>query len=228
MHIAFDPGSTFSGKFDYAEELICIASTAGADSIKFQLFGEEHAKNGNVMLPMDWVWPLIKTGEKYGIPVAFSVFDQRRLEYVLQFKTPYIKFAYSERHKVDTFTALCNRGIKVVVSSSPSEVHLLPDHPGLTKLVCYPEYPKTEVIHFEGLFPLFDGFSDHTLGLGQSVEACKHGAQWFEKHIKLEYADVTCPDAVLPHSLNASRAKDYVEALREMDIWVRSQHEVWS
>lgn len=227
MHLAFDPGSCHMGKMDYAEELICIASEIGADSIKFQLFGEEFAK-GNVMLPMDWVGPLIKIGERNGIPVAFSVFDQKRLEYVLQFKTPYIKFAFSQRHKVDTLQALLNRGTRCVVSCSPSDAHLLPDAPGLTKLICWPEYPKMEVISWEGLFPqLFDGLSDHFIGHGQALEACKGGAEWFEKHLKLNYTDVTCADGVLPHSVDKEQAGIYVASLRQMKKWMDKQPPVF-
>lgn len=227
MHIAFDPGSCHMGKFDYAEELVRIAAEAGADSIKFQLFGEEYAKNGNVIFPLDWVGPLITHGEKIGIPVAFSVFDQKRLEHVLNFKTPYIKFAHSQRHKVDTLQGLLNRGIKVVVSASASDTHLLPDHPGLTKLICWPEYPKMEIVSWEGLFPhLFDGLSDHFIGYGQAVEAVKGGAEWVEKHLKLNYADVKCPDAVLPHSLNELEACQYVTELRQVKRWMGDVEEV--
>ena len=51
----------------------------------------------------------------------------------------------------------------------------------------------------------FQGFSDHTLGYHQTLEAIKNGAEYIEKHITLDHKDINCPDnnfALKPKELN--------------------------
>jgi sialic acid synthase SpsE len=202
------------GKEEYAHRLIDLCVAAKADVCKFQLFPKEMAVNGNVRFPLEWVEPILNHGKSQNMKVAFSVFSPTELEWLLKFPgIPWIKFAHSQRHS-PMIPGLLRAGHHLVISMSPEDI--IPPDPHLTRLFCIPQYPVLSTIHWEGIFPLFDGFSDHTIGLGQSVEAYKHGCRWFEKHIKLDYQDVTCPDAGL-FSLNQDRAIDYVQVLRDLD-----------
>jgi sialic acid synthase SpsE len=54
------------------------------------------------------------------------------------------------------------------------------------RLYCIAEYPVKYRIDFDGIFKRFDGFSDHTLGISQSIEAVNRGARIIEKHFRLD------------------------------------------
>jgi N,N'-diacetyllegionaminate synthase len=193
--IVLDPGSTHMGKQAYGMELIDIAEEAGA-LIKFQLFpnAKEYTDSGNVHLKMDLFQSLYNYGKKKGTLITASVFGDKELEYLAGFDVPFVKFSHSKREWLTKIKGCLGFGVKVVVSTDCSSDRLLPRHNNLVKLFCIPEYPHTDFICFDGLFPRFDGFSDHTLGYEQTLNAVKAGANWIEKHITLDYDDVDCPD----------------------------------
>jgi sialic acid synthase SpsE len=56
------------------------------------------------------------------------------------------------------------------------------------------------------------GLSDHSLGWTEAMEAAQFGAEWFEKHITLNYEDITCPDAAF--ALKPKELEVYVRKLK--------------
>lgn len=216
IYITLDPGSTHNHKLDYARELIDIASDCGADCIKFQLFPDtpEFTIKGNVPLPYDWFPGLMSYGQKKHIRVAASVFDWIGLQLCMQHNVPYIKFAYSQKSKRGWMEGPLNMGKRLFVSADTMSLPSLPENSNITRLYCIPEYPVKYEVAFDGLFPPFDGFSDHTLGYQQTIRATEFGAKYIEKHITLPYSDITCPDKYF--ALNAREAGLMVKKLREM------------
>ncbi len=88
----------------------------------------------------------------------------------------------------------------------------------MTSLYCIPEYPVRYHVDFESIFPRFDGFSSHCLGIEQDMNAVSAGAQVLEKHFTLDRDDIRCPDhnfALRPKMLEAlcHRAKEYKAVL---------------
>lgn len=191
--IIVDPGSTHMGKLKYALEHIDRAADAGADVIKFQLFKNPKGyTGGNVELPLNW-WPeLEERAALKGIKLTASVFNQKMLSFLLKKKPEFIKLAYSKKDEAYWIGRILDEDIKPIVSCDVMTDRLIPR--GCIKLYCIPEYPVRYEISFDGLFPRFDGFSDHSLGIRQTIKAIYAGARYIEKHTTLPHGDITCPD----------------------------------
>lgn len=126
------------------------------------------------------------------IAVTASVFGDEEFRFLLKSRPPFMKFAYTQKGRIDWIEETLEELVEPMVSCDVMTERFLPK--GVTKLFCVPTYPVYYQIAFQGLFPRFHGFSDHTLGLDQSLEALEEGAQILEKHITLPYADIRCPD----------------------------------
>jgi N,N'-diacetyllegionaminate synthase len=226
--VSADPGSCHMGKLKYALELIDLAADAGFDVVKWQLFPPSHpgCKKGNIPVPLDW-WPhLEKRAYDKRIAIAASFFDKNTFEFAFNKKLAYMKFAYSMQGEKEWIKSCVTIGKKVIVSSDWHHFKAVPD--GAVKLYCHttnlgtdepryvPSYPVIEKLNFAPLFPPFDGFSDHTLGYSETVEAIHNGAQYIEKHIKLDYADITCPDANV--ALSPQEAERLIHNVRRIQL----------
>lgn len=192
-----DVGSTHMGKIDYAIEAIKQAKASGIDIVKFQMFkGEPYLSAGNIELPRSW-WPtLLKTANEVGIKLTSSVFDEEAFNLVME-TCDTIKLAYSQKHQLKWIEAALAAGKTTIVSCDVMTVKKVPKE--CVRLFCIPEYPVRYLIDFHGLFKgqwaKFNGFSDHTMGTHQTLEAVRQGAQWIEKHLTLDKPDIRCPDA---------------------------------
>lgn len=213
VKIICDAGSCHNGRIEYAKELIETASLSGADAIKFQLFKKQNVGGENIELPREW-WPeLVDYAKTVGIEISASAFDWEAIELLKKYNAPWIKFAHSCRTSPNVkYVALT---MPVIVSCDPLDVQLF-EGSNFTRLFCVPEYPVLYQIDFSEIFTRypFDGFSDHTLGYGQTLNAVLSDAQIIEKHITLDHADIDCPDhyfALRPHEL-----EDMVSKIREL------------
>jgi len=190
--IIVDPGSTHMGKLKYAKEHIDNAWRAGAHIIKFQLFSNPKGyEGGNIELPLKWWDELVAYANKR-IQVTASVFDEDKLNFLISKEPQYIKFAYSKKLESKWIDKCIRADIFPIVSCDVMTDHLISKD--TIRLYCIPEYPVRYEIAFDSIFPRFDGFSDHTLGIRQSVRAFQAGAKWVEKHTTLKHSDVNCPD----------------------------------
>jgi len=193
IYVVADPGSCHNNKKTYGYELIQAAKDSGADAVKFQMFGSDLAKNGNLELSFDLFRDFYFYGKKIKIDVTASAFTKPALEELFRYELPFIKFAYSKQFDLDPINACLRIGKKTVVSSDVMNVDRLPRDS--IKLYCVPEYPVKYKLSFEGIFEKFHGFSDHTMGFAQTLEAANCGAKWIEKHLTLPYSDIQCPDS---------------------------------
>ena len=82
----------------------------------------------------------------------------------------------------------------------------------VSTLYCISEYPVRFHIDWEGIFPRFDGFSSHCLGIEQDVRAVQAGAKIIEKHFTLDSRNIHCPDHQF--ALRPSRLKEFVQQCR--------------
>jgi len=213
MYFIAEIGSCHMGKLDYAKEAIDLAAEAGADVCKFQLFrGKQYTKSGNIELSED-LWRDIVEYAKDRIPVTASVFDKHTYLMIRGCSgLPFIKFAYSQLHNYDLQSRAYRAGYDIIVSCDHM-TYKIPHHKA-KKLYCVPEYPVKYKIDFEGCFPKFDGFSDHTYGLEQTFAAVRRGAQIIEKHFKLDHDDIVCPDAEF--AITPNKLRVLVKHLREI------------
>lgn len=196
MHICADVGSTHLGNKDLAISGIHIAKDIGCDSVKFQLFPDlpKYTNCGNIPLPFEWVPDLIAEGKSVGIPVAFSYFDGLLYDGLDLTDVPYHKIAYSQKDHAAVKRAI-NQNKRLVISCDFMSDARIPNKDNIAKLYCLPVYPVPYKVSFNGIFPRFDGFSDHTMGYDQTVLAVGYGARWIEKHLSLTEDRAACPDA---------------------------------
>lgn len=195
--IVADAGSTWVNKKEYAKELIRVGKEIGLDCVKFQLFPNQPPYvPPNVYLSPELFKELFMYGKSIGMPVAASAFDRASVDFLSALDVHHIKFAYSQR-KADEIVGMLNVGKKVVVSTNVQDAHDLPKFENLIKLQVtpYPWEVAPGKVDMEGLFPPMEGLSDHSLGIGQSLEAVRNGATWLERHMTLGYSDcLSVPD----------------------------------
>jgi sialic acid synthase SpsE len=187
-------GSCHMGKLERIIEAINICKETRIDALKLQLFPNTAPYvPTNVYLPFEMFLEAKRYGDEIGVPVSASVFDEESFRKLLVCQPKFIKFAYGKKDQQDWIRTSLTAGIETIVSCDVMTDHAVPEK--VTKLYCIPEYPVRYEVNFDELFPRFDGFSDHTLGLRQTKRAIEAGAQIIEKHVRLGYEDETCPDA---------------------------------
>lgn len=201
-------GSCHMSKLERIKEAIDRCKKIGVDALKLQLFPNEAPYvPTNIWLDPYMMREAIEYGDKHGVIVSASVFDELSWIYLLDSNPKFIKFSYSKKESSRLIAATIQHDIEAIVSCDVMTDHLVPKE--ATKLYCIPEYPVRYEIAFDGLFgeslteripnergpARFDGFSDHTLGIRQTQRAIDAGATVIEKHVRLGYDDETCPDA---------------------------------
>lgn len=187
-------GSCHMGKIERIYEAIDRCKLFNISALKLQLFPNEdkYTSVGNVYLSPELFKLAFEYGKSVGLPVSASVFDMESYYFLRNLQPDFIKFSYSNKHQWWIKDCL-DHGFETIVSCDVMTDHLVSKD--ATKLYCIPEYPVRYNVAFDGLFPRFHGFSDHTLGIRQTLEAVSEGARIIEKHVRLGYADETCPDS---------------------------------
>ncbi len=188
-----DPGSCHDGEMHKAVRLVELAADVGADAIKFQLLTDKESRNGNISIDWEWLPDLITIGKRKHIEVFASVFDRSGWDYVIKCGCKSVKLAYSQQAAISTYPhriplervyvsqdvmspAISLRPIPINKQSAPPPMELI-------RLYCLPVYPVPYLVDFEGLFPRFNGFSSHCLGIEQEIRAVKAGAEVLEFHM---------------------------------------------
>lgn len=195
VRIIAEIGSCHMGKVSYGKEAVERCLEMGVDAIKFQLFPNEKkfTESGNVWLSPEKYLEIAEYSVDSGLVCSASVFDEANFDFLLKTRPDFIKFSYSQKHRNSLIEECILEGIEPVVSCDIMSDLDVPEE--ATKLFCIPQYPVYFNVNFDGIFPRFDGFSDHTLHYEQTLEAVRSGATTIEKHMKLTRRDVTCPDS---------------------------------
>lgn len=193
-----DVGSTHMGKLSYAKDLIRIGKDIGLGAVKFQLFkGEPYVSNGNIPLPYDW-WPeLVDTAKHHRIEILASVFDEAAMDLMRITDVKWVKLAASKAQDKGLAEGIKKLKKRLIISANVMNMtevrkRTFPDD---KILFCISEYPVKYIISFDGIFPAFDGFSDHTLGIKQTLKAIEEGAQIIEKHWRGPHPNYYVPDS---------------------------------
>lgn len=193
MRLIVDVGSTHCGKFEECIYAIDNAKECGIKDVKFQLLEKSMTKNsGNIYLDPTYMKELVTYGKSMGINVFASVWSKSAANVMKEAGATSVKVAHSYRHNSELINYLIKvmEFDEVIVSSD----FMGPFYPFATMLYCIPMYPVPFVVSFERAFPLFSGFSDHTMGVNQTITAIQSGAQIIEKHV-IQDITVDCPDS---------------------------------
>ena len=186
MNLIVDPGSCHDGDLNKAKELVKIAYECGASACKFQLIGDKEIERGNVLLPWEWMTELTETAD---IEVFASVFSGSGADWLVGLGCQSIKFAHCEQM---LYQEQCNHLPFENIYLSSGVLNCQPKE--CINLFCIPEYPVLYDVNFDNIFPRFDGFSSHCMGIEQDKKAIDMGAKYIEKHIKGTW-DSPCLDA---------------------------------
>jgi sialic acid synthase SpsE len=203
MIVIAEIGINHNGNIHLAHELIRQARIAGADIAKFQfydpykIFGpqgshpnaEALAQALTVQFNFEDAKRLKGWCDEEGIEFMASVFDLERFEWTRALGVT--------RHKIASRAAqndeLCRRifatGQDVFISIGFWEQPGVPyEEPNARYLYCVPKYPcDYSDIRLPASFAdsVYEGFSDHTIGIEASLVAIGRGARIIEKHFTL-------------------------------------------
>ncbi|MCP5080127.1 MAG: hypothetical protein GY948_00325 [Alphaproteobacteria bacterium] len=199
MFIVSEISPQFGNDLDIAEQMILESKMGGANAAKLQLYPAE-------MFSPEPVDPYVKSrelsfddfkrlktyGDKIGLPVFATAFDEERLGWCLDVDQAYYKIA-ARQHKenpalVDKITSMG----KTVFVSVPHDydVASVDVREGCIYLHCIVQYPTlledVSVPTFHDT--IFEGISDHSLGIAAALIAAARGAKYLEKHYTINYA----------------------------------------
>jgi sialic acid synthase SpsE len=179
-------GQNHCGNMELARLLIREAKEGGADLAKFQLYDHkvlygDNPNIPNVELSFDQARMLFDYGKEIGIEVFFSVFDIERVRWCEEIGVKRYKIAHSQKDNTALFGTIWVTGKPFIVSSDIPTIY--------NTLFCISRYPTELVdLRFGDIsFDLFDGFSDHTIGLNAAKIAMARGAKIIEKHLAIDH-----------------------------------------
>lgn len=199
MFIVSEISPQFGNDLDVAEQMILESKMAGANAAKLQLYPAE-------MFSPEPVDPYVKSrelsfedfkrlkdyGDSINLPVFATAFDEERLGWCLELDQAYYKIA-ARQHKenpelVDKVTSMG----KTVFVSIPHDydVAQVEKRDGCIYLYCIVQYPTLLEDQTIPTFhdTIFDGLSDHSIGVAAALIAAARGAKYLEKHYTINYA----------------------------------------
>lgn len=214
MNIIAEISGNHGGYLDKACELIEVAAECGCDYAKFQYYhpremydAENERLYSRLAIPRDWLGTLFDAAGRSGIGLFASVFSSDGVADLVEYSPPYFKIASPQS------TWLPTRAYKEIVKAVPESTPIIfsaDERDGARmlsivrphryiKLYCPLGHPPkiTDDNYAEFLDFCYDGFSDHTSDLTAPLAFAMAGAEWIEKHLKL---DGNCVDAAFSAS----------------------------
>ena len=194
MFIISEISPQFSGSTEVAEQMILQSKLGGADAIKVQLYTATQfgAERAYLEMSFEQLKRLKEFADRLNIPLFATPFTFDRLDWCMELKLPYLKVA-ARMHKEmpDLTEAIMSKGLPTFVSipsdTNPNEIK---KYDNATYLYCVVKYP-TRVDEFsmpDFKNSIFEGISDHTLGVSGALYASAHGAKYLEKHFTLQHS----------------------------------------
>lgn len=183
-------GSTHGNSRQYLTHAAEVCARIGA-WLKVQVFEQNspQCKNGNIAITEAMLGHVSDECLRLGVPLVGSFWCEHCMA-LTQLYCDHGKIAYSARKNTGLINAALAAGFDELFISGQ---HLDTPVVGAKELVCIPEYPVYYQVCFDGMFERFDGFSDHTVGISQSIRAAMSGAEYVEKHVAFIGA-AACPD----------------------------------
>jgi N,N'-diacetyllegionaminate synthase len=201
-------GMNYNQSFALASELIKQASLSGADIVKFQLGWRDNPGELNVITEND-IQHLIQISELYQIELMFSVISLKALELFKKFNFKSVKIASRTVGDDILFSELKALNLNTFISFGMSDVKHYAGNKRVNDnyLFCVSKYPTyywdLNQLPTDFSNSLFDGYSDHTLGIEASLYALSRGAKIIEKHFTLDKSENNIRD----HALSSTPAE---------------------
>ena len=198
-------GMNHNGNFSLCYELIKQAKLSGADIVKFQLGWRD--KKGEInQIDKNIIQKLYQWSNYFDIELMFSILTNDALKKIEPFKPKKIKIA-SRTLKEDFPLAkkIVNKNISTIISLGMWNSSKLPfKKKNINYLWCLSKYPTEpkDLLKFPKKFKgsIYDGYSDHSIGIEMCLLAISRGANIIEKHFTLDKSNTTIRD----HALSAT------------------------
>lgn len=206
MIVIAEIGINHNGSLDLAHELIRQARIAGADIAKFQfydpykIFGPQGSHPNPVALEQalplqfdaDQASQLKAWCDQEGIEFMASAFDLERFGWMESLGVPRHKIASRSVGNRALCEAILGTGKETFVSLGFWDEGQVPFAAANARyLYCVPKYPcPYEALSLPRAFAdsIYEGFSDHTIGIEAALVAIGRGARIIEKHFTLNKA----------------------------------------
>ena len=196
-------GMNHNGNLDLSYELIKQSKFSGADIVKFQLGWRNKPGEINV-IDVKRIKQLIEWSKYFEIELMFSVISNDAYEINKKFNF--------KKYKIASRTVKENRNLSKKILKLGEETFIslgmwkgknLPfkKNKKIKYLYCvskYPCFPK-DLLNLPKKFDntLYDGYSDHSIGVETCLIAIARGANIIEKHFTLDKSDNTIRDNAL-------------------------------
>jgi N-acetylneuraminate synthase len=218
-YIIAEIGINHNGDLDIAKKLIDLAYVSGCDAVKFQ------KRNPDVCVPedqkmkmrdtpwgrmtyIDYKHRMEFTKEQYDeideyckgkIDWTVSVWDKDSVDFISQYKVPFVKIPSALLTDLDLIEYTKKLGVKIIASTGMSTmeevdaaVDVLKGH-DFAIMHCNSSYPaKIDELNLSCIKTLKDrydcevGYSGHEFRLGTTVASVYLGATMIERHITLD------------------------------------------
>ena len=196
-------GLNHNGNLDLGYELIKQAKYSGADIVKFQLGwrGEKgeinHISFSDLIRIKEWC-------DYFEIELMFSIFTEKAFVQAKKLKLNRYKIASRTLlNNFDLAEQIINEGKETIISLGMWEKKILPftNSRHIKYLWCkskYPTFPK-DLVGFPKSFKKnhIIGYSDHSIGIENTLIAISRGANIIEKHFTLDKSDNSIRDHIL-------------------------------
>jgi N,N'-diacetyllegionaminate synthase len=213
-------GMNHNGNFSLCYELIKQAKLSGADIVKFQLGWRD--KKGEInQIDKKIIQKLYEWSNYFDIELMFSILTSDALKKIEPFKPKMIKIA-SRTLKEDFLLAkkIVNKNIPTIISLGMWNNSKLPfkKDKNLNYLWCLSKYPTEpkDLLNFPKNFKnsIYNGYSDHSIGIEMCLLAISRGANIIEKHFTLDKSNTTIRD----HALSATPKEFHQMVILGQDI----------
>ena len=224
VYVVAEAGLNHGGNKERALALLRAAKWAGADAVKFQIFGADRLSS---TLPLDAAGALYKEARRLGIEVLSTPFDKDSADFLDDLGVGAFKIAPADITNRTLIEHVSKKGKPVLLSTGMSTGEQIENaidwmHTQLNDQVvllhCVSSYPaELAELNLKSVQYLRDwfgepvGFSDHSVGTLASVVATSVGAQVIERYFKIESRGDTPDQAV---SMDARALKNHIEELR--------------
>ena len=198
-------GMNHNGNFDLSYELIKQAKYSGADIAKFQL-GWRDSEGDINQIDADVLKKLKRWCDYFEIDFMVSIITEHAFELAknIDFKR-YKVASRTVKDNIDLVKKIVNQGKETIISLGMWDK----SEPPLKKtkkikyLWCKSKYPAEpwDLIDLPKDFTksIYDGYSDHSIGIETPLIAISRGSKIIEKHFTLDKSDTTIRD----HALSA-------------------------
>ncbi len=195
MYIISEIFPQHSGDLHKAKRMINYSFLAGASAVKFQLlqnnmFSKDGFDRSYGELTFSQLKDLVNYSNDIGITPFATAFTEETLDWCVKLNLKYLKIParmHTENPKL--VSSILKLNIPTFISIRPSEI----DKVNIEKkndrifLSCISNYPTllSDVVipNFEK--SIFDGVSDHSLGISVAIKSCSLGGKYLEKHFTI-------------------------------------------